>query len=177
MDLMRGAERLMRMDEEAWRRHANPLSGLTRFSVLPLLALAVWSRAWIGWWCLAPIAGALAWNWINPRLFAPPERLDRWMSRAVLGERIYLGHRADVAPHHRRAATWLALASLPGLVVLVWGLAALWWEGAVFGTVLTIVPKVWFCDRMVWIHADWTAAGRAVPGAPAGLPEAAEPIT
>ena len=164
MDVFAAAERLMRMDDRAWARHANPLSGLTRFTVLPLIVLALWSRVWIGWWCLVPLAAALAWNWVNPRLFAPPARLDHWMSRAVLGERVFIEHRDAVPAHHRRAANVLALASVPGLLVLVWGVAALWWEGAVFGTVLTVLPKVWFCDRMVWLHDDWVAGGRPVPG-------------
>ena len=35
---------------ENWMRHASPVSVWTRFAVLPLLAAAVWSRDWIGWW-------------------------------------------------------------------------------------------------------------------------------
>jgi hypothetical protein len=31
---------------DSWMRHANPVSVWTRFAVLPLLALAVWSREW-----------------------------------------------------------------------------------------------------------------------------------
>ncbi|MEM9795141.1 MAG: DUF6653 family protein [Pseudomonadota bacterium] len=164
MDIFRGAERLMAMDDAAWLRHANPWSGLTRFTVLPLLVLAIWSRVWLGWGALVPIVLALGWNWLNPRLFDAPARFDHWMSRAVLGERIFLDHRTEIAAQHVRAATALTWLSLPGVVVLVWGLWALWWEGAVFGTVLSILPKLWFCDRMVWIHDDWVRAGRPVPG-------------
>jgi hypothetical protein len=40
------------LDGENWMRHANPVSVWTRFAVLPLLAAAIWSRDWIGWWCL-----------------------------------------------------------------------------------------------------------------------------
>lgn len=163
-DMFRATERLMAMDDASWARHANPWSGATRFTVLPLLVLAIWSRVWIGWACLIPLALVLAWNWANTRVFPAPARLDHWMSRAVLGERIFLTHRAEVPAHHRRAATWLAWASLPGVLVLAWGLWALWWEGAVFGMVLAVLPKVWFCDRMVWLHDDWVRAGRAVPG-------------
>lgn len=162
--MFRAAERLMAMDDAAWARHANPWSGATRFTVLPLLVFAVWSRVWIEWWCLLPLALGLAWTWANPRLFPVPRTLDHWMSRAVLGERIFLEHRADVPEHHHRAAKLLAWASLPGLLILIWGLWTLWWEGAIFGTVLAILPKVWFCDRMVWLHDDWVRAGRAVPG-------------
>jgi hypothetical protein len=47
---------------------------------------------------------------------------------------------------------------------MVWGLWALWWEGAVFGMILALLPKLWFIDRMVWVHRDWVNSGRAVPG-------------
>ena len=163
MDVYRGAERLMAMDDAAWARHANPWSGLTRFTALPLLALAVWSRVWLGWAALVPVALAAGWVWLNPRLFGPPATRDHWMSRAVLGERVFLEHRGAVPDHHRRAAHLLTWASVPGLALLAWGLWALWWEGVVFGTVLAMLPKTWFCDRMVWLHDDWVRAGRRVP--------------
>ncbi|MEM7489436.1 MAG: DUF6653 family protein [Pseudomonadota bacterium] len=163
-DIFRGAERLMTMDDAAWRRHANPWSVWTRFTVLPLIMLAVWSRVWLGWGAVVPVAAALVWAWWNPRAFPPAPHLHSWASRAVLGERVFLTHRAEIPAHHRRVAIWLTWASLPGAVVMVWGLIALWWEGAVFGMLLTMLPKVWFCDRMVWILQDWRAAGRAVPG-------------
>ena len=156
----------MAMDDRVWLRHANPLSGWSRMTVLPLIALAVWSRVWLGWGALVPVALALVWLWWNPRAFAPPERFDSWMSKGVLGERIFLEHRAALPAHHRRAARVLAWLSLPGALVMIWGLWALWWEGAVFGVALSMLPKVWFVDRMVWIHEDWVRSGRQVPGLP-----------
>jgi Family of unknown function (DUF6653) len=38
--------RLFGLEGGTWMRHANPVSVWTRFAVLPLLALAVWSREW-----------------------------------------------------------------------------------------------------------------------------------
>ncbi len=165
MDVFRAAERLMAMDDTAWRRHANPWSGWTRMlTALPALCLAIWSRVWLGWWAAIPVALALGWIWLNPRAFAEPERFSGWMSKGVLGERIFLEHRKDIAAHHVRAGHALTLASLPGAALMVWGLWALWWEGAVFGMVLTALPKVWFVDRMVWVFEDWRRSGREVPG-------------
>jgi hypothetical protein len=40
--------KLFGLEGDAWMRHANPVSVWTRFAVLPLGALAVWSRQWIG---------------------------------------------------------------------------------------------------------------------------------
>lgn len=56
----------------AWMRHSNPVSVWTRFAVLPLLALALWSRDWIGWWSLIPIALSLVWMFVNPLFFHEP---------------------------------------------------------------------------------------------------------
>ncbi|MBV0911423.1 DUF6653 family protein [Anianabacter salinae] len=107
-DGFRLAARVMAMDDRTWRRHANPWSGYSRMAALPLIVLAVWSRVWIGWWSVVPVAGVVLWTWANPRIFPQPARLDRWMSRAVLGERIFLEHRAEIPAHHRVWASRLA---------------------------------------------------------------------
>ena len=43
------------LTDEVWQRHANPWSVYTRIPIPALLALAVWSRTWIGRWSLLPI--------------------------------------------------------------------------------------------------------------------------
>lgn len=158
------AERLMAMDDATWRRHANPLSVQTRFTCLPLIVLAAWSHVWIGWWSLIPVGLALWWTWYNPRAFPEPQHFRTWWSRAVLGERIFLVHRQEVPFHHQRAANILSAMSVPGVILLVFGLLMQWAPGAAFGTVLAMLPKAWFCDRMVWLYDDWVREGRAVPG-------------
>ncbi len=64
--------RLFGLSGDNWLRHADPWSVWTRFSVLSLIALAVWSRVWIGWYSLIPVALAITWMMINPLLFPPP---------------------------------------------------------------------------------------------------------
>lgn len=59
---MKTSERLMGMTDETWARHANPWSVYTRFSILPLFALAVWSRAWIGWGALIAVTAVVFWT-------------------------------------------------------------------------------------------------------------------
>ncbi len=80
---------LFRLDDDAWRRHANPWSVVLRNTALPLLILAFWSRLWLGWWAVVPVAAALLWTWLNPRIFRPPRSFDHWTSKGVLGHRIF----------------------------------------------------------------------------------------
>lgn len=161
---MRSLEGLMGMSDRVWRRHANPCSGLTRFTALPLLILAIWSRVWVGPWAWAFVGLAVFWIWANPRVFPEPASWGHWMSRGVMGERIYIDHYDEIPAHHRRAGRLLALAAVPGVCVLAYGLWALWVDWTIAGAVLAVLPKVWFVDRMVWLHGDWTGAGRHAPG-------------
>lgn len=109
------SEKVMGMDDATWARHANPWSGWTRMSILPLFALAVWSRVWLGWWALGPVALVLIWTWANPRIFPAPRSLDNWMSQGVLGERIWLARKERPIPtHHARATQALTIASALG---------------------------------------------------------------
>ncbi|MBR9766063.1 MAG: hypothetical protein GYB53_21735 [Rhodobacteraceae bacterium] len=159
-DAGRLSERLMLMDEAAWARHANPWSGWSRLATLPLLSLAIWSRVWIGTWAWAPVALVLAWVWLNPRLFPVPRRTDNWMSRGVLGERVWLARRKVPIPgHHARAAMILSALSGLGAMVLGLGLWALSPGWTVAGLVLSMGAKLWFLDRMVWLRQDMTGEG------------------
>lgn len=148
-------ERMMAMDDAAWARHANPWSGWTRLSALPLLVLAIWSRVWLGWGALLPVGVVILWIWLNPRVFPIPASTENWMSRGVLGERIWLAHdTAPVAAHHLRVTRVLTIAAGLGLIPLAWGLVALDIGLTVAGLVLSMGAKLWFIDRMVWIKAD-----------------------
>lgn len=126
MDVFKLAERLMAMDDAAWARHANPWSFWTRVPILPLLVLAVWSRTWIGWWCLLPIGLVVAWTFINPRAFGPPERTDDWTSKGVMGERLFLARKTNPIPrHHERWGLGLSAIAGLGVLPLIYGLWAL----------------------------------------------------
>ncbi|MEM6662256.1 MAG: DUF6653 family protein [Pseudomonadota bacterium] len=155
MDIFRGAERLMVMDDATWARHANPWSVWTRFSCLPLLVLGIWSRDWIGWWALVPVAAALLWTWLNPRVFAPPARLDTWPGFATRGERLFLNrHAVPIPRHHLLAAYLLTGLTALGAMILLWGVVWLDVWSTMTGLALTMVLKVWFCDRMAWLYLD-----------------------
>ncbi len=155
MDIFKAAERMMAMDDASWARHANPLSVWSRMSCLPLLVLAIWSRIWLGWWFLLPLALAIAWTWYNPRAFGPPDSTDNWASKGVMGERIFLNRATNPVPaHHLKAAHILTAISIIGVVILIYGLIVLNPWATVCGVAVTILSKVWFVDRMVWLYAD-----------------------
>lgn len=155
MSLEQATGRLFRMSDEVWERHANPWSVWTRFPCLPLLCIAVWARVWIGWLCLVPIVAIGVWIWLNPRVFRKPVTTDHWASKAVLGERILLRHpKSDIPGHHLAALRNLQLVTFAGFLLAVYGLVVLHPWIALLGTVITILGKTWFLDRMVWLYLD-----------------------
>ncbi len=159
MDIIKTTERLMTMDDATWARHANPLSVYSRFTTLPLLTLAIWSRVWLGWWCLIPIALTILWIWYNPRAFNPPQSTANWASRITLGERVYLNRKTTPIPEHHiivlKVITGMATISV---AILIYGLAVLNVWATVCGMLLSIITKLWFVDRMVWLYMETTKA-------------------
>ena len=156
MDVFAQAERMMDMDERTWMRHASPWSVWTRFfTCVPLISLAVWSRVWIGWYAVLPVALSFAWTWWNPRAFSAPRSTDNWASKGTFGERIFLERRkGDVPAHHVRAATVLSLLSGVGAIPWIAGLVLLDPWMTITGSVGVVLPKAWFVDRMVWIYEE-----------------------
>jgi len=155
MDVYSGAERLMGMDEESWRRHANPLSVITRIPILPLMLVAIYSRRYIGIFSLIPILLLVGWTWYNPRAFKEPADLNNWASKVVLGERLFLArHSMHIPDHHFKAVLILVMLSAAGIIPCIYGVWVYNAWAAAFGCTLTVLPKIWFCDRMVWIYED-----------------------
>jgi len=153
--LFRFLQTAMGMDDATWARHANPWSVYSRFTTLPLFALAVWSRVWIGGWAVVPIAGALLWIWLNPRVFPPPKRTDSWAAKGTFGERLFMTDDPDaIDNHHRRMVGLLTTANIAGAALLIWGLVALDLTLTIVGLVIAMGSKLWTVDRMVWIYED-----------------------
>ena len=145
----------MKMDETTWQRHANPWSVWTRFSCLPLIVLAIWSRQWLEWWSLAPFALALLWTWLNPRVFTAPQDFNNWGSKVTLGERVWLNRtKVPIPTHHAKMAFITSALIFPGFMVMAYGLYKFEIWPTVLGMALVILAKVWFCDRMVWLYED-----------------------
>ena len=153
--LGKAIERLFAMDDAVWARHASGWSVWTRVATLPLLLLAIWSHAWIGWWSAVPVAVALLWTWLNPRIFPKPRSTDNWAAKATFGERVWLNRQAVPIPERHRTLPHLlgAAAGLGAVLALVGAILTEIWP-TVLGALLCYAGKLWFCDRMVWLYED-----------------------
>jgi hypothetical protein len=149
--------RLFGLRGEAWMRHANPVSVWTRFAVLPLLAVAIWSRDWIGWWSLIPIALVLGFRVVNPLLFPKPASTRHWASKGVFGERIWADRNTLELPTQFRKSqvpNVTYLFQVVGMAVLAYGLVELDLLAVVAGLVIVQCAKAWFIDGMVLLYED-----------------------
>lgn len=141
---------------DAWMRHANPRSVWTRFSCLSLIALAVWSRTWIGWFSLVPLALATLWLFFNPRLFDVPSSTRNWASKAVFGERIWADRTSVELPaqFRSRIPNLANACGCVGLAMLAGGLIVFDVWLVVAGLVVVHVAKLWYLDRMALLFDD-----------------------
>jgi hypothetical protein len=149
--------RLFGLTGEAWMRHANPWSVWTRFAVLPLLAISIWSRDWIGWWSLVLVALSLIFMVVNPLLFPRPRSTKNWASQGVLGERIWSDRNQVAIPDqfkNSRVPAVTYACQVVGMAMLAWGLVELDLLITVAGLVIIQIAKAWFIDRMVLLFED-----------------------
>jgi hypothetical protein len=148
--------RLMSMDDAAWERHANPLSVWSRvITGLPVTLFSVWSIKLFGWWSLVIICAALMWIWLNPRLFPAPRNRDNWASKVTFGERVWLNRTTHPIPkHHAQWAIFLSVVAGVGFFVAVVGAYMNLLLPTLAGGLTSWFGKMWFCDRMVWLHQD-----------------------
>ena len=156
MRVEKGVARAFAMTDEAWRRHANPWSVWTRFAAIPPLVLGVWSRAWIGWWCLVPVGLVAVWLWINPRVFAPVDEPRSWAERGIHGERLWVKEGLK-DPEHRAVMRLHTAVGLIGLAMLVYGLIALSVWPAVCGPALIVLCQLWRIDRYTRLFDEHAA--------------------
>jgi hypothetical protein len=150
-----------RMTDEAWRRHANPWSVYTRFAAIPAMVLAIWSRVWIGWWVLVPVAVVMVWLLVNPHIFPAVTTPRSWAARGIYGEKLWLLDRSQVPQGHRAILRWLIVLGLTGFVLMGWGLLKLHVWPTVFGATLVVVAQLWRIDRMGLLYEERERAGTA----------------
>ena len=155
MTVERKIASIFRLDEKNWMKHANPWSVWTRYSVLPLIVLAFWSRVWIGWWCAIPATISLAWMFFNPVVFKKARSTNNWASKSVLGERVWMNrNNIEVPETHKTAPKILNTVSSAGMLLSIYAIVVLSIWPAVLGVALAYLGKSWYLDRMVWLYED-----------------------
>ena len=143
--------RMFGMSDEVWRRHANPWSVWTRFAAIPALILAIWSRVWLDWIALVPVALVMVWLWLNPRVFAPVEPVT-WAAKGIYGERMWVYESGRIPERDRATLRLLAVPGLIGFGLLAWGLFSLRVWPTVAGAVIIVVGQLWRIDRLGRIY-------------------------
>src|SRR5215510_2251159 len=141
-----------RMTDEAWRRHANPWSVYTRFAAIPAMILAIWSRVWIGWWALVPVAVVIIWLLLNPHIFPADTTPRSWAARGIYGEKLWLLNESQVPEDYRVILRWLIALGSSWFVLLCWGLLKLLVWPSVFVATLIVVAQVWRIVRMGLVY-------------------------
>ena len=168
MNVEKSVVKAFGLQGEAWLRHANPWSVYTRIPIPALLVAAVWSRQWLGWWCLIPVAVVIVWTIVNPRAFPPPRSLDHWASRAVLGEKYWGARKEHPIPSNHRVGPWVLTAiNAAGVPFVIWGLVTFDPWLTLFGLAVHMGGKIWFIDRMALLYdAMQDETGLSATGSP-----------
>jgi len=144
------------LTDENWMKHSNPWSVWTRYSVLPIIVIAFWSRLWIEWWCLIPGILSILWMFFNPIFFSKPKSTKNWASKSVMGERVYLNRDKIEIPEHHKTPLYKILngVSSIGMLLAIWAIVEYSVWGAITGISLAYLSKSWYLDRMVWLYED-----------------------
>jgi Family of unknown function (DUF6653) len=164
MNIMSKVASAFGMSDEAWKRHANPWSVWTRFAAIPLAILSIWSRVWLGWWCLVPIDAVIVWLWLNPHVFAPVETPTSWAAKGIYGEKLWLRQRSRIPADDRAVLRLLIGVGGAGFALLALGLVRLEVWPTVFGATLLVLAQLWRIDKFVVLYEQSRAHTQTSPG-------------
>ncbi|MGO1971862.1 MAG: DUF6653 family protein [Propionibacteriaceae bacterium] len=151
MPVFDGIARAFAMDDLSWRRHANPWSVWTRLAAVPAAAAAVWSRAWIGWWAVIPVALVIGWLFANTKVFRPVGP-GSWAADGIYGEQWWLQQRHRVPSRHRTVLRCLIVLGLASAALMAYGLVVLQVWPTVTGAAGLVLAQLWRIDRMGLHH-------------------------
>jgi hypothetical protein len=123
-----------------WKRHVNPWSGWSRMLSYPFLFLAIWYHNWIA------LIIVIVWYIANPFLFPEPESTDNFMSKAVLGEKLWTGKMRSKFPNVLNGfnGIFFVIALYASYTNMLWHV--------VYPAILSLTFKMWFLDRMVRLY-------------------------
>ncbi len=131
------------LSDTAWEKHSNPWSGWTRTLSMPLLATGFYLH---NWWI---VAITIMWLIINPVFFSKPKKINNWMSKGVLGEKIYT---QDRKYFKKDLPTLLNASNIFFFTLFIYFSWIQNLEAAILSGILVMVIKFWFIDRMVAVY-------------------------
>ena len=141
------------MKDKTWERHANPLSVFTRIISYPLVFIPLWfisdfiNDPYSNWNIGVIGIIVIIWFTINPRIFKKPKNFDSYLSRGVLGEKLWTENRKI-----DNFSTALTIIIAPFfLISLYTTYMQLFWETMFFAS-FPFVLKLWFIYRMVFLY-------------------------
>ena len=137
-------------NNDTWKKHSNPWSGWTRVAATPFLYHALWLR---NPYYLVAVTIFLA---INPRLFSAPKKTTNWMSKGVIGEKIYT---SALITKDFISTTLCILMALSSSILIY----AVWTHDLLLSVLLFVLSmtfKFWYLDRMVFLYEE--SRGRTV---------------
>jgi hypothetical protein len=141
------------MKEKTWEKHANPWSGWTRTITYPLLFIPFWflkdfiNEPASNWYVPIIFLLMIIWFTINPRIFPKPKNFDSWMSKGVLGEKLWTAEK-----RYKDRNFLFTIIPAPFVIIAFYtSYINLFWETMFFAGVPFIL-KLWFLDRMVFYH-------------------------
>ena len=125
------------LSEKTWQRHSNPLSAWSRALSFVLLPIIIWYL----------LIAFIIWLIINPLLFPNPKSQSGWMSRAVIGEKIYTASgkvKADLS-------TALNFTNLVTVLILIYTSYNQMLVATILLTIISYLLKFWYLDKMVYL--------------------------
>jgi hypothetical protein len=141
------------MSDKTWEMHANPWSGLTRIITYPLVFIPIWYfQEFVedpvrNWYPVAGIVLVALWFALNPRIFPKPKHFNHWMSKGVLGEKLWTSGK-----RYKDINMLFSIMQAPFfLVALYTTYMKMFWETMFFASVAFLI-KLWFIDRMVFYY-------------------------
>jgi hypothetical protein len=139
-----------KMSDEAWLSRANPWSECTRLICFLFLEWAIWSWVVLGWRLPLPILCAVILMFLSHHVFPKPRSTNNWISKGVLGERVWSNRdQVPLSQHHRRVPNLLSVIEHVGVILLGVGFGSSNAWVVVFGCTLAILSRLWCLDRMV----------------------------
>jgi hypothetical protein len=141
------------LNEENWKKHANPWSVWSRMAAFVVMIAAIFARELFGWWTLAFIGAGIIFMFLNTRIFPGVDQPRRWDEKGIYGEKLWT-LKDEAAAGHRKAINLLIGIAGIGLPIMVYGLIVVEAWPTVFGLSLVFVSQLWQIDRFVAIYDE-----------------------